>query len=408
MKYLGKLSLRSAPVGAHLCESFFKTSGGGTMLGAAVSGIINSTLGQLLGRSNMRKQNEYARQNMAISNEYNRQNAMEQGVLKRMSLQGAGLNINSENGSFAPVGSSVPAQTAPQQNPNVGLDMSALTAVMGQQIEKEKLNIMKPYYDAMAQDVKATADLKNRELKGKQEADSIFANGSFEGSITSNPDGTDNFTISYAFKPITTREGFEATKDWFKFVRSEIPKIDAERVQSQLQKIVTEQQISSGLTYYLAYMDYMKFANLYQAIKTSKALEGVYFQNVEVGKSEVSKNHAQADLFGEQSKTEENKRQNLDKQGELFVAEKELKELEKMIQENSNLGAIWEELSNKFDSGDYLGALGSMLKAIFFGVMGNLNINFGFSKSKSKNTNKSSSSNTTTVHHHSHGSRVNR
>lgn len=129
MKFLNKLTLRNAPPGAFLngASDALQSAGSGAAAGSsfgpwgaaigAAGGIASSALSQLLGRGNLKKQNELQRENMKLANEQNRHNALEQGVLQRMALQGAGLNINADKGAFQVAGSSalpVPVQQNPQ------------------------------------------------------------------------------------------------------------------------------------------------------------------------------------------------------------------------------------------------------------------------------------------------------
>ena len=124
MKYLKKLTLRNAPRGALLSNPLVAAAA----IGAGAS-LLNGSISQMLGRSNMNKQNEMARQNMLLSNELNRRNAMEQGVLQRQALQGAGLNINADKAPFQTAGSSALAPSA-QSNPQF-VDAGVLQSILG-------------------------------------------------------------------------------------------------------------------------------------------------------------------------------------------------------------------------------------------------------------------------------------
>ena len=124
MKYLNKLTLRNAPRGALLSNPLVAAAA----IGAGAS-LLNGSISQMLGRSNMDKQNEMARQNMLLSNELNRRNAMEQGVLQRQAIQGAGLNINADKAPFQTAGSSALAPSA-QSNPQF-VDAGVLQSILG-------------------------------------------------------------------------------------------------------------------------------------------------------------------------------------------------------------------------------------------------------------------------------------
>lgn len=140
MKYLNKLTLGNAPRGAllHEAASALASAGTGAASGSvfgpwgaaigAAGGLASSALSQLLGRSNLNKQNEMSRQNILLSNELNRRNAIEQGVLQRQAVQGAGLNINADKGAFQVAGSSALAPQT-QVNPQV-FDPSIISSLV--------------------------------------------------------------------------------------------------------------------------------------------------------------------------------------------------------------------------------------------------------------------------------------
>lgn len=345
-----KLYIRCATRLAHLLAPFPWEDLGATV----AAGAANSMLGQLLGRSNMNKQNELQRQNMAIQNNYNRQNAMEQGVMRRMAMQGAGLNINSENGSFSPVAASTALPTQAQQNPQA-FDPSMLGMLSGARLNNANADLA----SADARLKNADAALKERELKGRNEADTVFADGNFKARSFVDDDGLLHLeVISHRDKPVTTREGFEAVQDLTRWIKSEIPKLNAERAQSFLQRYVAEAGISDqNLIYKIAHLKAAEFDLLVQNKATQNALQGMYLH-----------------------------------QGEYYASQKDLIDLQKEIEQNSNLGAIWEDISTSFKNGDVLAGLGYLLKALFMTLMNNVGFHASFGVSRVK----SSSSNTNT------------
>lgn len=275
------------------------------------------------------------------------QNNLNAGQVTKQSKQRAGMNVNTA-GDFSP------SLTPPQSNsPALGADISGGTSLIPTMMQA-------PLYSAQAENMKANArltnaeaGLKERQLKGEQEADTIFTEQNVETGTYLNPEsGKEEFVVKLKRDtPITTKEGFEALEKMTKFFRNDLPTYRANEAQAFLQKYVAQHQITSGAWKKIAEMPSQEFDNLVQELANMKALNALYW-----------------------------------KQGELFASEAELNRLNKTIQENSNLGAILEDISKDFKNGDYLSALGGILKGIFFSFMSIAGVNFGFNRGIMKST----------------------
>ena len=276
------------------------------------------------------------------------QNNLNAGQVTKQSKQRAGMNVNTA-GDFSP------SLTPPQSNsPALGADIagggSLIPQLMlsGAQVEQMKAN---------ARLTNAEAGLKERKLKGEQEADKIITEGEFKYSSFTDENGVWNFQIlKERNTKATTREGYDAVKDVTKWLRQDLSQIKAEEAQNTLKQYVAQEQITNGALYSLAKMPIEQFNLLVKEKEVQNSLASMYF-----------------------------------KQGELFVAEADLKKLEKTIQENTNLGAIFEEISNDFKSGNYLEALGGIIKGIFFAFMSVAGVNIGFNRGRVTSSNTSNS-----------------
>lgn len=268
---------------------------------------------------------------------YQYQNNLNAGQVTKQSKQRAGMNVNTA-GDFSP------SLTPPQSNsPALGADInggsSLIPSMMLLPAQAEQMK-------ANARLTNAEAGLKERQLRGERERDAILSEGDFKYSSFVDENGVWNFQIlKERNTKATTKEGFEAVKDVTKWLRQDLSQIKAEEAQNVLKEYVAKEQITNGALYALAKMPIEQFNLLVKEKEVQNALASLYF-----------------------------------KQGEMFAAETELKKLEKTIQENTNLGAIFEDISNDFKSGNYLEALGGIIKGIFFAFMSVTGVNIGFNR----------------------------
>lgn len=269
---------------------------------------------------------------------YQYQNNLNAGQVTKQSKQRAGMNVNTA-GDFSP------SLTPPQSNsPALGADInggsSLIPSMMLLPAQAEQMK-------ANARLTNAEAGLKERQLRGENEADTIFTEQNFETGTYLNPEsGQEEFVIKLKRDtPITTKEGFEALEKMTKFFRNDLPTYKANEAQAFLQKYIAQEQITSGVWKKIAQMEGQQFDNMVQELANMKALNALYWKN-----------------------------------GELMASETELNKLQKTIQENSNLGAIFDDIKKDFENENYLSALGGILKAIFFGFMGAVGFNFGFNR----------------------------
>lgn len=327
------------------------------MLGVAAAlgaGLLNKGIDSMFSNQATKRSVNASKEVMAYQQGLQRSANIRAMSDKRASLERAGINLNAENG-FQPVQSVPTAGITSPKAEGTSFDMASLSSLGSYRVSQAQAGVLDEEKRLKA----AEADLKERELKGRNNADAIMSEGNIQPRAFIDDDGLMNLEIvSNRGTPVNSVEGFEAMKSLTSWVKKEIPQMNAERAQSFLQRYVAENAITdSNLIYKMAHMPTAQFDLLVQDKATQKALESCYWE-----------------------------------QGRLYVAETALKNLEKTIQENSNLGAIWEDISQSFKSGDYLEALGGVIKALFFGLMNNVGFHVSFGKSSS--TSRSTSTNT--------------
>lgn len=331
-----------------MADNNFITGLGKSLLSQGASSLLSGGISHFFNGLAQDRATQASKELMREQYAYQRQNNLDAMTLARQSKEKAGFNVNAD-GSFSPsVNPPQAGQTA------LGADINGNSLLSASQIEKS-------FADARLTNVEA--ELKERELKGKREADAIFGEGEFKTNSFVDEKGIWNFEVlKERNTKATTREGFEAVKELTTWLRKDLTAVKAEEAQNTLSRYVAQEQITNGALYALAKMPIEQFNLLVQEKAVQQALSTMYFR-----------------------------------QGELFVAEKELKDLEKTIQENSNLGAIWEDISKDFKSGDVLGALGGILKGIFFAFMSIAGVNIGFSRGRVSSTSTSNTTSHSTV-----------
>ena len=283
---------------------------------------------------------------------------------KRHSLERAGLNLNAENG-FQPVQAVPMSGISSPKVEGQGFDFGSLASIGQYKVSDAQAGVLEEEKRLKA----AEAALAERKLRGEINADAIMTDGDMKARAFVDDDGLMNLeVVSNRGTKVNSVEGFQAMKDLTTWVKKEIPQMNADRAQSFLQRYVAEAGITdSNLIYKMAHLPAAQFDLFVQDKATQKALESCYWE-----------------------------------QGRLYVAETELKKLEKTIQENSNLGAIWEDISSAFKSGDYLQALGGIVKALFMSAMNNYGFHFSFGRSSSTNTNTNTNRSTSTSTNHNY------
>lgn len=271
MKYLNKLSLRNAPRGALLFDPISAGALAGIIGG---SSALNLGVGQLLGRSNMNKQNELQRENMKLANEFNRQNALEQGTLQRMALQGAGLNINSDKGTFQVAGAS-PLPTQVQQNPQVSDGVGMAQAVIGAQDSTSRYILNEGLADkahAEAEDIRAgipgtRAGAAMQEMRLDRYSE-ILGNEITQGEENINL--TKEQQLSEQKKREEIDKNIKFIDEKISEVRASVRKMDAETAYTQMKTVWEKKEMQAHISELYALADYHKKAGA-AAVDTAKA-----------------------------------------------------------------------------------------------------------------------------------------
>lgn len=308
----------------------------------AVSSMFRGGISTLFGGIAQDRATDASKELMHAQAGYQYNNNLNSATLMRQAKEKAGFNINAD-------GSISPTLTPPQAGQTaISPDVSSGSLLPASQVS---LN------EAQARNLNADAALKERELKGKNNADAIYGEGSITARTFINDDGqVEVEVLSNRSTPVNSKEGFEAVKDVTTFLRKDLNEIRASQAQAVLAKYVADEQITNGAWSYLAKMPKADFENLCANTKVQKALDSLYW-----------------------------------KEGELKVSEKELIDLQKEIQEESSIAKILDEISKDFENGDYLKALGGVLKGIFFSFLQVGGVNLGFNRSRSSSTSTSSS-----------------
>lgn len=274
-----------------------------------------------------------------------RQNNLDAMTLARQSKEKAGFNVNAD-GSFSPsVNPPQAGQTAIPANIQ-GFNLLPMSQV--------ELN------EAQARDLNATAKLKERELKGKQDADQVYASGDFSVKCVRSGNFIEVEVLNEKRQPVTTKEGFDAVKDVSSWLYRDFDQMKLDNLKISFDKQVTDQRLGDiDLIKAVADMPEQEFNNLVQDTAMKNALKEVYIQ---------------------------------DKQ--LKIDEHALNQLRKSSEENSSVGVLIDKLSKQWDEKDLLGALGTLVKLLFVSALTTISGNVSFSKGSSKSTVNSTSHST--------------
>lgn len=303
MKYFNKLTLRNAPRGALLFDPISAGALAGIMGG---SSVFNLGVGQLLGRSNLKKQVELQQDNMKLANEQNRRNAMEQGVMQRMATQGAGLNINADKGAFSVAGSSSQPVQA-QQNPNV-VDASSVAnaLISGQNAESQYIlnQGLANKANAEAEDIRAgiPGTQANAQML-QQRADrysEILGNEITQGEENINL--TKEQQVSEQKKREEIDQNIKFVVEKISEVRASVRKLDAETAYVEMKKVWEQKEMQAHIAELYALADYHKKAGD-AAVMTAKASIGNAIANLKdsitrasLAPSEKERNEAEANI----------------------------------------------------------------------------------------------------------------
>lgn len=325
----------------------------------AASSFVNGAISNYWNTLAQDRATEASERLMGLQAQYQRKNNLDAYSLMRQSKERAGLNVNADQQITPSLSPPQSGQTA------LGSDTSSGNLLA---VSQDRLQ------NAQAHNLEVDAKLKERELRGRQNADDIYSNGSWTVSSFRNSDGIDEIQVlSNREVGANSKEGFEAMKDVTRWVRKDMPEISASQVHALLNKYIDEEKITNGAWRKLAMMPAEELNNILSSTALNKAMESCYF-----------------------------------KQGELYVSQKDLNEQEKQIREDSNLARLIEQVADDFHNGDFLGALGSILKVLFFSVMqiGGAHVSFSVGRSSSKSvvnsTSRSTSRSTSHVHTHKH------
>lgn len=302
-------------------------------IGQFASGAINEYYNKRAQERGTQASKQLMREQQIAQN----QNNLNAGLMMRSSKERSGFNINAD-GSISP--SLTPPSTT--QNP-LPINSSGMSLLPMSQVE---LN------EAQARDLNATAGLKERELKGKNEADSVFSIGKQTCRMYENSDGLLEFEIlNSRNQHITTREGFEAVKDYTKWLKKELPEINASQILAFVQKeVATRQYQNSKILEAMANMSLAEIEKLKQDRLTSIALQGMYIAD---GKLKLA-------------------------QESLEKVKKELADMDMTERENSSIGILLNKIDVAIDNKDILGFLGSMFKLLFMSALNSVKFGMSF------------------------------
>lgn len=302
------------------------------MIGSLVSGVGNLFGGFLSQQINdihqqryMNMQHQLNKDEMSLQNSYNVLNSLNAGVYSRRGKENAGLNVNSDVG-FSPVSGSTPVGTQSPQAPQLSpIDFSQIMLA-----------------EAQANKANEDAEAQHIENERNKEADAVYNLVEY--------DSTGNLVLSSSLmnSPISNKGGFDALKD-IKHTVAEVAEWSADEVQAEMQKLITDYQIDNKYFLYVAKLPKAEFNEIWSNVAVQRALKELYIS-----------------------------------QKELNISEKAMVDLEKDIKENSNIASILGQIADDFDNGNYLSALGGVLKALLFGALqvGGVNASFNVGRSK--------------------------
>lgn len=263
-------------------------------------------------------------------------------LIKRDSMQRAGLNLNMESGGY-------PSLSAPASNlesvKSSNVDFQAL--MQGLQLDQQSKLI-----NAQSRQLNADAERQEIENAREKSVDTVLSN-----YIKNYIDVPENeFVIDST--PVTYNKGtFEAkkqTREW----ESEVKKLDSQDIKNTLDKIIYDQQLEdSRVVQALKEMPYQSYRHLCESVDN-------LIKDRSVMDSVIALNNAM--------------KENQDSQTEL-------NRLEKKITENTNLN----ELIHKYLGDGALADFAQLLVVVLGAVTGRVNI--GFNKGNvSSNSNVSS------------------
>ena len=312
----------------------------GSQLGdVAVQGIGQFASGALNEYYNKRAQDRGIQASMQLMREQQiaqNQNNLNAGMMMRSSKERAGFNINAD-GSISP--SLTPPTATQNALPTNSSGMSLLP------LSQVDLN------EAQARDLNATAGLKERKLKGENEADELFSIGkqTIRGYETS--DGLIEIEVfNERDKHVSTREGFEAVKDYTRWLKKDLPEINASQIKAFLDREVFTQQFQNNkIVKAISELPVAEIEKLKQDKLTSIALQGLYIQE---GKLQIE-------------------------QTALTKIQKDLADMDKTERENSSIGQLLHKIDVSIDNKDILGFLGSLFKLLFVSALNVVNVGIG-------------------------------
>ena len=312
----------------------------GSQLGdVAVQGIGQFASGAINEYYNKRAQDrgtEASKQLMREQQIAQNQNNLNAGQMMRSSKERAGFNVNAD-GSISPSLSPPSASQSGLPVSSQGMSLLPMSQVA--------LN------EAQARDLNAEAGLKERKLRGETEADELFSIGkqTIRGYETS--DGLIEIEVfNKRDKHVTTREGFEAVKDYTRWLKKDLPEINASQIKAFLDReVFTKQFQNNKIVEAIADMPIAEIEKLKQDKLTSIALQGMYIAD---GKLKIA-------------------------QESLVNVEKELADMEKTERENSAIGQLLHKIDVAIDNKDILGFLGSIFKLLFVSALNTVSVGIG-------------------------------
>lgn len=328
-------------------------SAGNTLLGSYVNNLYQ--------RFSEERALRHSRELMSEQAKFQYENNLNAGMLEKQSKQRAGLNVNMDGG-FSP---SLTPPSAQQQPLAPQMSLAPDGAFIQSMMQGQMFGSQASMLEADARQKNADAEKQEILNSRMREEDSLY------NLVQLSPTGDLIINSSVMNSPISNKGGFDALNT----IRESVAKFreyDARTAQAELQRLISEYQVDNEIFQYMARMPEPQFNLLWSNVDVQDALRTVYI-------SEAGKNDAQK---------------------ELFVSEKELNDLQKKIQEDSNISRILEQISKDFENGDYLKALGGVLKGLLFAGLQTAGVHFGFNFGRNKSS--STTSNTSTVSSRSH------
>lgn len=310
---------------------------GSNLLQSGANSLLSGAISSLFGGKAQKRATEASLGLMREQQIMQRQNNLDAALLMRQSKEKAGFNVNAD-GSISPSLTPPSASQSPVA-PDIHGSMSLLP------MSQVALN------EAQARDLNATAGLKERQLKGENEADWVFSIGKQTTRMYENSDGLLEFEIlNSRDKHVTTREGFQAVKEYTTWLKKELPELNASQIKAFLDKeVATRQYQSNNIVQAMADMPVADIEKLKQDRLTSIALQGLY---IEEGKLKIE-------------------------EAALTKVYKDLADMDKTERENSAIGQLLHKIDVAIDNKDILGFLGSLFKLLFVSSLSVLNVGIG-------------------------------